>query len=205
MNKQNPKLKTLFKKLNTPWKIQEYISKLPYNPEDYCRSAEKVFVDQKAHCLEGALLACIALENLGHPPSLLHFRTHRDDDHVVAVFKEKTGWGAIGKSNTTLLRWRPSLYQNPESLLMSYFPFYFNTKGQLSLIAWAGPIPLKRYEHWNWRNGEGDISDMGASFYDTEKSKTIMSSREIEKLPKANPELVKACFLGANLKGLYQV
>ena len=169
----NLKLKRLTQKLNTPWKIQNYVSALPYNPDDYCRSAERVFVDQTAHCLEGALLGCVLLEVLGHEPKLLHFRSHRDD-------------------------------RTPEDLMMSYFPFYFNTKGQMSLIAWAGPIRLKRYEKWQWRSGEGDISDMGASFYDTEKSRPIMSVKAIEKLPRAIPRLVDACFLGANPDGLFK-
>jgi len=154
--------------------------------------------------MEGAIAAAWALEKLGHPPQLLHFRAHRDDDHVVALFREKNRWGAIGKSNTTLLRFRPPLYRTLEALFLSYFPFYFNTKRQPSLYAWSGPVKLKRYDHWNWRYAEGDISDMSATFYDHEKKQSIMTIRQLEKLPKAEEILMKACFLGANQKGLYQ-
>jgi hypothetical protein len=153
--------------------------------------------------MEGALLGALALERLGHEPRLLHLRAHRDDDHVVALFQERKLWGAVGKSNTTLLTWRPPLFKRVEDLLLSYFPFYFNTRGQMSLYEWAGPISLRKYEHWNWREGEGDLSDLSASFYDL-KGKTIMSKRAIEKLPKAHNRLVHACFLGADQTGLFK-
>ena len=154
--------------------------------------------------MEGALLASLLLEKLDHEPALLHFRAHRDDDHVVSLFREKGLWGAVGKSNTTLLAWRPPLYRRVQDLLMSYFPFYFNLKGQMSLVAWAGPIKLSRYEKWNWRAGMDDVGDLSAHFYETEKSRIIMSERRIEKLPIADSSLVDACFLGANKKGLYR-
>lgn len=198
------KLERTFTKLSSPWKIQEYISKIPYNPDDYCRSAERVVLEQKAHCLEGALLAAVALERLGHQPQLMHLRSHRDDDHVIALFREKKKWGAVGKSNTTLLTWRPALYDNLQALFMSYFPFYFNQKGEMSLYAWAGPIDLARYEKkWHWRNSKKDISDMGASFYNI-RGERLLSLRAIEKLAPAPKLLRQACFLGANKSGLYK-
>ncbi|MBU6153639.1 MAG: hypothetical protein KGP28_04990 [Bdellovibrionales bacterium] len=193
------------KKLKSPWEIQRFVSAIPYNPDDFCKSAERVLIERTAHCMEGALLASLLLECLGHEPSLLHFRAHRDDDHVVSLFREKGLWGAVGKSNTTLLAWRPPLYRTVRDLLMSYFPFYFNLKGQMSLVAWAGPIRLSRYEKWNWRAGMYDVGDLSAHFYESERSRIIMSERRVEKLPLADRRLVDACFLGANEKGLYRV
>jgi hypothetical protein len=199
----NKKLSAQLERFRSPIQIQDFVSAIPYNPDDYCRSAERVFLERKAHCLEGALLAAVALEKFGHSPQLLHLRSHRDDDHVVALFQQKGLWGAIGKSNTTLLKWREPVYRDVESLAMSYFPFYFNSKGQMSLIAWAGPIDLNRYEKkWKWRSGPADVSDMGASFYNVRAQK-VMTIDKIETLPKAPASLVKACFLGANKKGLY--
>ncbi|NDG84831.1 MAG: hypothetical protein EBX52_07320 [Proteobacteria bacterium] len=189
---------------NTPWKIQEYVSSLPYNPRDHAYSAERAMREGRAHCFEGALIAAYLLEKSGHEPALLHFRAHRDDDHAVAVFKEGRFYGAVGKSNTTLLGWRPPHYRSVQDLLFSYFPFYFNTKGQMSLIAWAGPVRLSRYETWNWRDSDADISDLSATFYDREKARKIMSPARIERLPRADEKLVRACFLGANSKGLYK-
>jgi hypothetical protein len=198
------KVKALVKRLRTPWSVQSYVSSLPYNPKDDAASAHQAILKKKAHCFEGALVAALLLEHQGHEPALLHFRAHRDDDHVVALFKNGRYWGAVGKSNTTLLTWRPALYRTVEQLLFSYFPFYFNTRGQLSLTSWAGPIKLKRYDSWNWRTSDQDISDMSATFYDREPERKILTVREIERMPKAESKLVQACFLGANARGLYR-
>lgn|GEM_PF-1559302 len=187
-----------------PWEIQRFIASIPYNPRDHAYSVERALREGKAHCFEGALIGAHLLEKLGHPPRLLHFRAHRDDDHVVAIFKEGRFFGAVGKSNTTLLGWRPPRYRSVEDLLLSYFPFYFNTKGQMSLVAWAGPVRLSRYDSWNWRSSEDDISDLSATFYDHEKARRIMSPAQIERLPRAEGRLVRACFLGANPRGLYK-
>lgn len=193
------------RKLSKPWTIQQFVSKMPYNAGDDYKSAEQAIAVGTAHCMEGALVAAWALEKLGHEPRLLHFRAHRDDDHVVAVFRERTGWGAIGKSNTTLLTWRPPIYANPESLALSYFPFYFNTRGQMSLQAWAGPVRLRKYERqWDWRRSKEDFRDLSSSFYDRESERQIFSARELNRLPLADPRLVEACFLGANRKGLWK-
>jgi hypothetical protein len=188
----------------SPWKIQEYISKLPYNPGESCLSAKGVLEQGRAHCMEGALLAVAWLERLGHEPLMLQMRSHRDDDHVVALFRENGHWGAIGKSNTTLLAWRSPVYRSVEALLLSYFPFYFNTKGQMSLVAWAGPIRLKKYlKRWNWRDGKGDVGDLSLAFYD-EPAWEVMSEKRIERHPPAGKRLTAACFLGANREGLYR-
>ena len=56
---------------------------------------------------------------------------------------------------------------------------------------------------WNWRTGLGDVSDMGYSFYDL-KAHKVMSIQALEKLSKAPKLLTQACFLGANVRGLYQ-
>ena len=87
---------------------------------------------------------------------------------------------------------------------MSYFPFYFNLKGQMSLIGWAGPVKLDDFKKWNWRSGREDVLDMSAEFYQI-KNQKIMSVTEIQKLPKAPLLLVQACFLGADHAGLYSV
>ncbi len=197
-------LQKTFAKLDTPWKIQEFVSNIPYNPLDNCQSAEKVLIKNKAHCLEGSFVAAAALENLGHEPRLLHLRAHRDDDHAVVLFQEKGLWGAIGKSNTTLLSWRQPYYRDLQELVMSYFPFYFNTKGQLSLCEWAGPIELNRFKKWNWKTGDDDLSELDQQLFKV-KGHKIFTPRAIEKLPKVTPLLNAACFLGANKKGLYKV
>ena len=198
------KRKIKWPSLRTPWKIQEFIQSIPYHAGSHCASAFGVLEQGAAHCMEGGLLAAELLERIGHEPRMLYLRSHRDDDHVVALFRERGYWGAVGKSNTTLLTWRSPVFRSLESLAMSYFPFYFNSRGQMSLVAWAGPIRLNRYlKRWDWKSGTGDVGDLSLAFYD-ETAWQVFTEKEIERHPPAPAILTEACFLGANRKGLYR-
>ena len=42
-----------------------------------------------AQCLEGALFGAAALRVQGFPPLLLDLEEVRDDDHVLAIFKQR--------------------------------------------------------------------------------------------------------------------
>jgi hypothetical protein len=71
-------------------------------------------------------------------------------------------------------------------------------------VSWAAPVLLSKYEKkWNWRNGLTDVAEMSADFY-REKAHKVLTAKQLEKLPKATPRLVEACFLGANQAGLYK-
>jgi hypothetical protein len=186
----------LLRSLNTPEKIQEYLDKLIYNTANAALSPRYVMLSGDAHCLEGAMLAAVAMELQGHPPLLVDFIGHKDDDHVIYVYKKPSGWGSISKSNTTLLRGRPAVYQSIRELVMSYFPFYFTLDGQFSLHAYSNPINLNNYHQWNWRFSEENLEGMGRSFCD-EVHYEIMGRRELVKSPKVGSELIEACFKGA--------
>ena len=60
-------VRKLARKLKTPWEIQGFVSSIPYNPDDFCKSAKRVLIERTAHCMEGALLSCLLLEELGEP------------------------------------------------------------------------------------------------------------------------------------------
>lgn len=189
--------------LNTPDKIQKYIDSLIYNPENAALSSRYVMLSGDGHCLEGAFVAAAAMEFLGYPPLVVDLLGHRDDDHVIYVYRTSSGWGSIGKSNTTLLKGRPPRYRSIQELVMSYFPFYFNTDGQLSLYAYSKPINLNRYGLWNWRWGEDNLENLGKSFSD-ETHFEIITKKALGKLPPVSDALMKACFLGADQRGLYK-
>ncbi|WPU67044.1 hypothetical protein [Peredibacter starrii] len=198
-----PAEKKFLKSLNTPHKIQRYLDDLIYNPDNSACSPRYVMMTGDGHCFEGGLLAAAALELQGHRPLMVDLVAHNDDHHVLAVYKTKTGWGSISKSNTTLLRGREPFHKSIRELVMSYFPFYFNTKGHLSLEAYSAPINLNRFNHWNWRTSDEDLEEMGMSFNDLPHF-TIASKRTLTKLPKVKDQLLEACFLGADQNGLYQ-
>jgi hypothetical protein len=198
-----PEEKRFLKSLSTPEKIQSYVDSLIYNPEEASLSPRYVMLSGDGHCLEGALLAAAALEFQGHPPMLVDFQAHDDDHHVITVYKTRSGWGSIGKSNTTLLAGRFPFYRNIRELVMSYFDFYFNVKGRPSLYAYSEPINLRHFNHLNWRTSDENLVDLGKSLSDFPHYE-LLSIRELKCLPSVPKRIVDACLLGANPDGLFR-
>ena len=150
MRPYNPAEIKLFKKLDSPKKIQDFLNiKIKHNPARdgvECRSPREVLKFGKAHCMEGALLAAAILEFHGQKPQLLDLRSTAEDlDHVVALFKKDEYWGAISKTNHVVLRYREPIYKSVRELAMSYFHEYFLDNGKKTLREYSVPINLKFY------------------------------------------------------------
>lgn len=152
----------LFKSLNTPAKVQDYLNKIPVNFEeagkDTCYSPRRVLRENKCHCVEGAILAALILRVNGYPPLLLDLTaSSKDFDHVLCVFQKEGKWGAIAKTNHYSLRYRDPVYSTIRELVMSYFHEYFNEAGKKTLRSYAGPIDLTLFDHENWMTTEEEI------------------------------------------------
>jgi hypothetical protein len=198
-----PPEKKLFRSLSSIHKIQDHIDALKYNPTNHASSPRWVMITNEGHCLEGALLAAAILEYHGHKPLLVDLMAHNDDHHVLAVYRSKSGWGSISKSNTTMLGGRAPVFMSIRELVMSYFEFYFNVKGERSLYAYSPPINLNRFNSWNWRTTDDDLDEMGQSFCDLAHQQ-ILSIPQLKKLPRVSKKINEACFLGADPSGLYK-
>ncbi|MEN9338259.1 MAG: hypothetical protein RIQ41_573, partial [Candidatus Parcubacteria bacterium] len=127
------KEKNFLKSLSTPAKIQDYLDTLQFNHEEggeTCMSPRHVLRTKQAHCIEGAMLAAVALMFQGRPPLLLNLKvnTSKDDDHIVVLFEENGYWGALSKTNHAVLRFRDPVYKSVRELAMSYFHEYFLVK-----------------------------------------------------------------------------
>lgn len=197
-----PSERKFFRSLNTYSKIQDYLDHLDYNPVDDAASPRYIIMTRDAHCLEGGFMAAAALEFMGHPPLMVSLQAENDDHHVITVYKTKNGWGSLSKSNTALLRGRDPVYQSIRELVMSYFEFYFNTKGEKALYAYSDPINLNRYNDLDWRRTDGNLVELGISFNDLPHYE-LVGLKDLKKLPRARKLLRDACFLGANPDGLY--
>jgi hypothetical protein len=151
----------ILKRLNTPEKIQRFIDEdLAYNKEkdgETCRSPRRALRDMTGHCFEGGLLAVAALRVHGHPPLVVDLEAVRDDDHILAVFKQNGGWGAIGKSNYAGLRFREPVYRNIRELAMSYFEHYYNLRAEKTLRRYSQPLNLARFDNKGWMTTEEDL------------------------------------------------
>jgi hypothetical protein len=147
--------------LKTPDRIQNFLdTEIGYNKEpdgDTIRSPRRVLRDRVAHCLEGALLAAAALRAQGFPPLLLDLEAVRDDDHVLAVFRQHNRWGAIAKSNYSGLRYREPVYRSLRELAMSYFEHYFNLNREKTLRKYSRPVNLSRFDRIGWMTAEEDL------------------------------------------------
>jgi hypothetical protein len=123
-----------------------------------------VLRDRIAHCAEGAYFAAAALRVHGHPPLIVDLEAVRDDDHLLAVFKEHGHWGAIAKSNYAGLRFREPIYRSLRELAVSYFEHYYNLEGEKTLRAYSRPVNLARFDKLGWMTAEEDLWMIGEYF-----------------------------------------
>lgn len=156
----------LLRSLKSPARIQEFLDfQIRYNKEHdgpTCRSPRRVLRDRLAQCFEGALFAAAALRVLGYPPLLLDLEAVRDDDHVLAVFRQHGCWGAVAKSNYAGLRFREPVYRTLRELAVSYFEDYYNPKGEKTLRSFSTrPVHLARFDRIRWMTAEGDLWVIG--------------------------------------------
>lgn len=153
----SPAALRLLRALHTPARIQKFIDALDYQYADTAWSPQRVLRERKGHCLEGALLAAAALRVNGHPPLLMDLEAVRDDDHVVAVYRQHGLWGGIAKSNFAGLRFRAPIYRSPRELALSYFEHYYNLRGERTLRAYSRPVNLQRLDGRHWMTSEEDV------------------------------------------------
>jgi hypothetical protein len=132
---------------------------MPYHLASTAWAPRQVLAARSAHCLEGAVFAASALRVLGFPPLLLDLEAVQDTDHVLAVWRERGGWGAIAKSNFSGLRFRAPVYRTLRELAMSYFDGYVNLRGERTLRAYSRPVNLARFDrtHPAWETTESDL------------------------------------------------
>lgn len=184
----------LLEKLKTPVLIQDYLDELPINFElkgETIYSPRRVMCEGKAHCIEGALFAAAALAYHGQPPLLMDFQTAPyDDDHVVALFKEGGRWGAISKTNHSILRWRDPVYLNPRELAMSYFHEYFVGDGEKTMRAFSEPYDLSKHGT-DWVVAEEDLVDLVIDLDDSPHF-PVAERKAMRKLRFAGPIETKA-------------
>lgn len=154
----------IFRKLNTPGKIQDFINKIPINfeeendGEDTCYSPMQILSKNKCHCIEAAILAALILRVHGYQPLLVDMTASKDDfDHVITVFKKHGKWGAISKSNHFTLRYREPVYETIRELVMSYFNEYYNSDGKKTLRSYSMPVDLSIFDKHGWMTSDEEV------------------------------------------------
>ena len=145
--------------LRTPVGIQRALEAMPYHVAATAWSPRRVLRERTAHCLEGAVFAAAALRALGFPPLLLDLEAVQDTDHVIAVYRQRGHWGAVGKSNFSGLRYREPVYRSVRELVLSYFESYVNLRGERTLRAYSRPINLALFDRTypGWMTSADDL------------------------------------------------
>lgn len=181
-----PPERAFFRRLSTPQGIQDYLDALPVNFEmsgETYLSPRRVLETETAHCFEGAVFAAAALAYQGEKPLLLDFQTLPiDDDHVVAPFKQHGYWGAISKTNHSIVRYRDPVYKTIRELAMSYFHEYLLWNGRKSLVAYSAPFDLSKYAPEKWVTAGEDLDEI---------AEALDKSRHFPAVPEKNRRLLR--------------
>jgi len=196
-----PELREL-KRLSKPSLVQRFLDdELGYNKEPHgptCRSPRRVLRDRVAQCMEGALVAAAALEANGYPALLMDLEATRDDDHVLAVFRQDGCWGAVAKSNYSGLRFREPVYRTLRELAISYFEHYYNPRGEKTLRRYSRPLALKRFDHLGWRTSEEDLWEIPAALCEAVHD-SLLTPKQAKGLSRMDRRLYEAGRVGAAL------
>jgi hypothetical protein len=141
----------LIQRLNTPAKVQRWLTAMPYNWERQggtMRSFREVVKRNEAHCLEACVAAAVILEQHGFQPSLLDIESIDLLDHVVFVFQKNGRWGSIARSRDIGLHGRKPLFRSLRDLVWSYFDPYIDMTGR---IKGYGLTSLYELGNYDWR------------------------------------------------------
>lgn len=195
LNDYLPEEKKLFKKMNSPKKIQDFLDIIKINFEEKgetCRSPRVVLKNGLAHCMEAALLAAAILEYHGAKPLVLDLRAAKHDfDHVVAPFKRFGFWGAISKTNHAVLRYREPIYRTIRELALSYFHEYFNDDGEKTLREHSGLLDLRYFNKINWRTSPENLFEI-PTYLDKIRHYKILSLKQQKNLRRADKIEIQA-------------
>ena len=188
--------------LRRPDQIQHFLDNLSYASETIYRSPLSVLHEQTCQCFDGAVFAAAMLHRLGYPALILNLLPNRrDDDHVLALFRHDSHWGAVAKSNFSGLRFREPVYRDLRELVMSYFEHYYNLQKEKTLRGYTRPLDLKTFDHCQWMTRD-DTMHLIAEKLDRQPRCGIMTRAMVRRLTLVDERACGAGLYGANEAGL---
>ena len=191
-------------RLDSPFKIQAFLDELHYSDEERYRCPRSVLRDRTAHCFDGAVFAAAALRRLGYPPLILNlFPDDRDDEHLLALYQQRGGWGAVAKSNFVGLRFREPIHRTLRELVLSYFEVYYNVEREKTLRSYTRPLNLKSFDHINWMTDDAAMDVIALRLEDFRKI-PLITARMAAALSPVDERSYQAGLAGSNPAGLYR-
>jgi hypothetical protein len=146
--------RALVRRLRTPAAVQRWLNALPYNTEvggETLRGLRGVVRTGTAHCLEAAISAAAILEQHRYPPLVLSFESIDLLDHVIFVYRTRTGWGSVARSRDPGLHGRKPVFATPRALALSYVDPYVDFAGAIKAYA---VVDLRVLGTYDWRLNE---------------------------------------------------
>src|SRR6185436_11036451 len=175
-----PRERRLVARLRTPLAVQRYLNGLPYNQEPHgratLRSFRVVVRHGCAHCLEAALFAATVLEQHGYPPLVLSFESIDELDHVIFVYRSRTGWGSVARSRDPGLHGRRPVFTSPRNLALSYVDPYVDYTGRVTAYE---VVDLRVMERYDWRLADVNVWKVERVLLDWPHRKIRTSNRRI--------------------------
>jgi len=181
-------------RLSSPKRIQDFLDTIPINKEtrgETCSSPVVTLRRRSAHCMEGALVAALAIWMHGGAPLIMDLKTTDDDvDHLVALFKKGRYWGGITKTNHSVLRYREPMFRDLRELATSYFHEYSLPNGKKTLRAYSEPFDLRLWDG-DWISSEDDLWDLEQAI-DRSPHRPLLNRSQIAGLRKADEIEIRA-------------
>lgn len=177
-----PSERIAIQKLHTPQLVQRYLRSLPYNWEsegETLRTFRGVLRSGTAHCLEAALAAATILEQHGYPPLLLDLESQDLLDHVLFLFREKTGYGTVARSRDAGLHGRKPVFPSLRALVRSYIDPYVDGSGR---IIGYGVFDLRSLRRCDWRLSSRNVWTVERALIDMPHWKLKTSDRRYESM-----------------------
>jgi len=170
--------------LRTPRAVQRYLNGLTYNTEPppggpQQRTFRSVVATGTAHCLEAALTAAVILEQHGYPPTVMSLESEDGLDHVIFVYKTKTGWGSIAKSRDPGLHGRKPVFRSLRAMALTYFEPFIDTTGCLRAY---GMVNLRVLGRYDWRLSAGHVWKVERLLYEIPHTSIRYSTSRVDRL-----------------------
>jgi hypothetical protein len=190
--------------LTGPAGVQAFLDSIPYSTDEFYRCPLRVLRDRTAHCFDGAVFAAAMLQRIGYPPLILDMLSNgRDDEHLLALFKDRGCWGAVAKSNFVGLRFREPVYRTLRELVMSYFEQYYNLDREKTLRGYTGPLNLKRFDRLNWMTAD-ETMDLIAQRTEEIRRVMLIDAEMEKRLSPVDDRSYQAGLTGADPNGIYK-
>ncbi len=170
----------LSQRYSNPKSVQKFLRNLDYNNEERGetqRSALSAVKIRRAHCLEATLIAAAILEYSGYPPLVMSLESKDQLDHVIFIFKEKTGWGSVARSRMEGLHGRKPVYRSLKQLALSYFDPFIDKTGRLTGFAIANLDDMKT----PWRNSRRNVWKVAADLIALKHTPLLVSDFRYQK------------------------